>query len=211
MESLKKDKNQCSRTRDIVFFLQHILLFLSKPGAYIAHNTTRPLTVQLNWIPFYILLQCGRWWYARISTNLYVHTTTYPSINTKTKKSDHFGDSACDSPVTMETANHHKLGVTAETGPGRARTAVVTTAHRLEPAELAVRAHRRAASPAVSGRLREQTGGGEEERDERKEERTVHLCVRRGKQILLTVARRQRKRRRFSWDDKMRTPERLCD
>lgn len=72
----------------------------------------------------------------------------------------------------METASRHKLGVTAETGPGRAGTALVTTAQRPEPAELAVRAHRRASSPAVSGRLREQTGGGEEEGDERKEERT---------------------------------------
>lgn len=72
----------------------------------------------------------------------------------------------------METARRHKLGVTAETGPGRLRTALVTTAQHPEPAELAVRAHCMAASLAVSGSLREQTGGGEEERDEREEERT---------------------------------------
>ncbi len=78
----------------------------------------------------------------------------------------------------METASQHKPGVTAETetGPGRARTALVTTAQHPKPAELAVRAHRTAASPAVSGSQREQTGGGEEERDERKEERTGGGC-----------------------------------
>lgn len=65
----------------------------------------------------------------------------------------------------METASRHKLGLAAETGPGRAGTALVTTAQR--PKAAAVRAHRVAASPAVSGSLREQTGGGEEERDER--------------------------------------------
>ncbi|KAM7387785.1 hypothetical protein PAMP_023999 [Pampus punctatissimus] len=95
--------------------------------------------------------------------------------------------SSCDSPVTIETANHHKLSITTETGPGRARTALVTTAQHPEQAELAVRAHRMAASPAVSGRLQEKTGGEEEKRemrgkrrgqveekkrDERKEERT---------------------------------------
>lgn len=72
----------------------------------------------------------------------------------------------------METASRHRLCVTAETGPGRLRTALVTTAQHPKPAELAVRAHCMAASLAVSGSLREQTGGGEEERDERKEERT---------------------------------------
>lgn len=41
-----------------------------------------------------------------------------------------------------------------------------------KPGELAVRAHRAVASPAVTGGLQEQTGGGEEEGDERKEERT---------------------------------------
>lgn len=71
--------------------------------------------------------------------------------------------------VTMETA---KLDVTMKTGPAGARTAFVTTAQCPKPAELAVRAHRTAAFPAVSSSLREQTGGGGEERDERKEERT---------------------------------------
>ncbi|KAM7409355.1 hypothetical protein PAMA_001028 [Pampus argenteus] len=71
-----------------------------------------------------------------------------------------------DSSVTMETASHHKLSVTTETGPGRARTALVTTAQRPEPAELAVRAHRRAASPRRDRWRRRR------ERDERKEERT---------------------------------------
>lgn len=78
-------------------------------------------------------------------------------------------DSPChhgDGPVATNSASPRRRG---EAGPG---TALVTTAQRPKPAELAVRAHRTAASPAVSGSLREQTGGGEEERDERKEERT---------------------------------------
>ncbi|GLD73590.1 uncharacterized protein AKAME5_002491500 [Lates japonicus] len=57
----------------------------------------------------------------------------------------------------MEMTSHHKLCVTVGTGPGRAGTALVTMAQRPKPAELAVRAHRTAASPAVSSSLREQT------------------------------------------------------
>lgn len=61
-----------------------------------------------------------------------------------------------------------------ETGPGRAQDSACHNGPIVsqKPGELAVSAHRTAASPAVSGSLREQTGGGEEERDERKEERT---------------------------------------
>lgn len=72
----------------------------------------------------------------------------------------------------MELASHHKLGIVAETGPSGARAALVTIAQRPKPAELAVRAHRMPAAPAVSSCLREQTGGGEKEREERKVERT---------------------------------------
>lgn len=66
----------------------------------------------------------------------------------------------------------HKLCVTLETGPGTTRTALVTSAQCPKPAELTVRAHCTATSPAVSGSLREQTGGREgERREERGEDR----------------------------------------
>ncbi|KAI9545059.1 hypothetical protein NQZ68_039787 [Dissostichus eleginoides] len=73
--------------------------------------------------------------------------------------------SAPDSPVTVDTASCHKLGVTAETGArqGQDSTCHNGPASQNQP-ELAVRAHRTASSPTVSGSLREQTGGGEEER-----------------------------------------------
>lgn len=68
----------------------------------------------------------------------------------------------------MDIATHHKLCVTLETGPGRTRTALVTSAQRPKPAELTVRADCTATSPAVC----ENRQVEERERDERKEERT---------------------------------------
>ncbi|KAK2835020.1 hypothetical protein Q5P01_015504 [Channa striata] len=73
------------------------------------------------------------------------------------------GPTGPDSPVAMETATHHKLCVAVETGPGQRLSQWPSVPER---AELAVRAHRAAASPAVSSRLREETGGGEEEMKE---------------------------------------------
>lgn len=73
-----------------------------------------------------------------------------------------------DSPVTMETGQSLQTLRRRRDGRMQGRDSACHSAAN----RLAVRAHRAPASPAVSGSLREQTGGGEEEGDERKEERT---------------------------------------
>lgn len=71
-----------------------------------------------------------------------------------------------DGPVTTATTSCHKLGVAVGTGPRRDRTALVTTLWPPEkPAALTVGAHHIAASPTVSGSLREQTDREEEEEE----------------------------------------------
>lgn len=85
----KKDHNRCSSTRDIALFYSTHSFSLSKPGAHITHNPTRPTVCSESWsLPIRPRPGCAT--LTRVTSLESVHQTSHGSLWTHLKASCNF-------------------------------------------------------------------------------------------------------------------------